>query len=317
MTRSNAALRLAEPVPAPARRRRDPTLRVGLLILLGIAAGVAVLTTMTDAALFRGRYVVTTRVPDAAGIRAGDPVRLRGVNVGRVLGFGLEPDGVAIRLELEGEYEVPADSRVHLRSGGLLGGTVAEIVPGRSPEALGYGDVLPGAAGPTLQDATSRVFDGADDLMNRAGVLLSDGLIDDAHASASDLRAVLGAFSTAVDQERAELLALTASLRRSAEGLERSATGPELERTLARLDRTAAGAEELVASLDRSARSLDVVLGRLERGEGTLGRLSTDDALYEELSEAARTVNRVGDAVEALMADVQSDPRRYFKFSVF
>ena len=39
-------------------------------------------------------------VPDAGGVRRGDPVQMRGVNIGRVVGFGMVPEGVEIRLEL-------------------------------------------------------------------------------------------------------------------------------------------------------------------------------------------------------------------------
>ena len=41
---------------------------------------------------------------------------MRGVNIGRVKRFLISPEGVAIHLEIEGEYKIPTDSQVELSS---------------------------------------------------------------------------------------------------------------------------------------------------------------------------------------------------------
>ena len=83
-------------------------------------------------------------MPDASGIRKGDPVQMRGVNIGRILGFTILQQGVEMRLEIEGEYPIPKDSRVEIKASGLLGGMVADVVPGTSPQRATGGDTLPG-----------------------------------------------------------------------------------------------------------------------------------------------------------------------------
>ena len=50
--------------------------------VVGIAAFLTVLFTMTDVGTFRGRYYANTVVTDAGGMRRGDPVQMRGVNIG-------------------------------------------------------------------------------------------------------------------------------------------------------------------------------------------------------------------------------------------
>ena len=94
----------------PPSRARDRQLWVGVFVILGMAAILVAFFTLTDAALFRGRYKIQTIVKDAGGIRRGDPVQMRGVNIGRVTAFKIVPEGVAVTLELEGEYLVPTDS---------------------------------------------------------------------------------------------------------------------------------------------------------------------------------------------------------------
>src|SRR4051794_29855095 len=104
--------------PAPPSRGRDQAIWVGFFLVVGIIAILAALFILTDAAFFRGRYIVSTTVPNAGGIRRGDPVQMRGVNIGRIQKFKISKDQVDIRLELEGEYDVPADSHVELKSAG-------------------------------------------------------------------------------------------------------------------------------------------------------------------------------------------------------
>jgi phospholipid/cholesterol/gamma-HCH transport system substrate-binding protein len=57
-------------------------------------------------------------------------------------------------------------------------------------------------------------------------------------------------------------------------------------------------------------KATDDVLTRLQRGEGTLGLMTSDSTLYRE---ATKTVVQL----RTLLADIQVNPRRYFRFSVF
>jgi phospholipid/cholesterol/gamma-HCH transport system substrate-binding protein len=54
-----------------------------------------------------------------------------------------------------------------------------------------------------------------------------------------------------------------------------------------------------MATLQRAAE-------RLENGDGTLGRLMEDPALYEEMQASIASLRR-------LMADVQANPSRYLR----
>lgn len=305
---------LDDAVPTPAARRE---IRVGVFAILGVAAALVTLFALTDPGMFRGRYAVETHVADAGGLRKGDPVQMRGVNIGHVSEFDVERDRVAIRLELEREYPVPADSRVVLRSSGLLGGMTADVVPGRSQEELDGGDVLPGRTVRGMLDPGSGVGGRADTIMSRVEMLLSPETVENTAESVAELRLLLAEMSALVEEERREIRGLTSSLRRSAAGLESATTGPELERTVARADSLTARLNESASTLGRASGSLEVFAARLENGEGTLGRLSTDDSLYVNLNRAAENVDAAAQNMSALLLDIQENPRRYINLEVF
>jgi phospholipid/cholesterol/gamma-HCH transport system substrate-binding protein len=313
----------AEP-QAPSSRGRDQAVWVGLFLVLGVIAILAALFIMTDAAFFRGRYIVATVVPNAGGIRRGDPVQMRGVNIGRIQKFKITKDQVEIRMELEGEYDVPVDSHVELKSAGLLGGMVAEVIPGESDKILHNGDRVEGRTEAALMDAANRIAVQAEAVMGRVEKLLSDATVKNlsdtaanAQASSRDLRKLMVDVSAAVAEQRKQLSTLEASFQKSATGLERVTTGPELDRALKRLDTLGERMDTVTQSMNRSAQSVETVTSRFAKGEGTAGKLMTDDELYRRLNEAVSNMNQATVSMNQLAQDLQKNPKKYINLKVF
>ena len=323
-------------LPTPVTRGRDQALWLGVFLVLGLVAVLGALFILTDAAVFRGRYIVKTNVPDAGGIRRGDPVQMNGVNIGRIQRFALHEEPgvrrVEIRLELEGEYDnIPSDSSVRLESAGMLGGMRAVIVPGRAPTFLKGGEVLPGTTKTGVLDSADelavdakRVADEATKNLTRMQSLMSDATIKNneatstsAEAGTREMRKVLAELSATVQEQRKQLSTLQASLQKSSEGLEKLMTGPELERARARIDATTEKMQVSSESLDRSSKALETVMGRMDRGEGTLGKLSKDEELYKNLNQAALNMSEATANANKLIEDIKRDPKKYFKMSVF
>ena len=308
----------------PPKGSSNQTLWVGVFLILGILAGLAALFILTDAAIFRGRYIVTTHVPNAGGIRRGDPVQMLGVNIGRVQRFKIDQSGVAIRLELEGEYDVPTDSHVMLKSSGLLGGMVADIVPGDAKERVGNGGTLPGQSEEGMMDIANRVTVQVEAVLSRVQRLISDPNIEsighttrNLESGSGQMRKLLADMNVAVTDQRRELKILSASLQRSAEGFEKVATGPEIERTLKQVDAATARMDTVMASLDRTSTTVESVMGRLDRGEGTVGKLMRDEELYRNLNAAMLNMNQATVNINKLSEEVRRNPRKYLKLSVF
>ncbi len=312
------------PAP-PSSRGRDQAAWIGFFLVVGIIAIFAALFIMTDAALFRGRYIVTTTVPNAGGIRKGDPVQLLGVNVGRIQKFKIDKKGqVDIRLELEGEYDVPRDSKVHLKSAGLLGGMVADVEPGEATTFLRNGDRLPGTTEEGVMDQAARIATKSEKLLGQVEKILTDqtvkdivGTADNAHTATRDLRKLVADVSTVVAEQRKQLTTLEATLQKSAGGLERVTTGPELDRALKRLDTLGERMDNVTASLQRSSQSVETLTSHAARGEGSLGKLTTDDELYRRLNETVNNLNQATQSMNRLVEDIQKNPRKYINLKVF
>jgi phospholipid/cholesterol/gamma-HCH transport system substrate-binding protein len=77
-----------------------------------------------------------------------------------------------------------------------------------------------------------------------------------------------------------------------------------------RIDTMSANITLLTGHLGRATASLDTLLGGMNRGEGTLGRMASDTSLYNNL-------NRTLVALTALLNDLRERPGRYLTVKVF
>jgi len=293
------------------RNKKRLEFRVGIFVLLGLTSALFALFLLTDPSTFRGRYRVSTVVEDAGGIRRGDPVQMRGVNVGRVMSFSMDQEGVRITLEIEGEWDIPSDSRSRLVSGGILGGRTVEIVEGGSSESIRGGAELPGENVEGLLDIPAELGQDVQAVLGQIQGLLAQPTLDAIQGSAVELQSLLSQLSQLAETQGRELTQLTASLNRSALGLEGAAgSGEDLARTVARADSALLNVNRTSEVVLRASEALQTILQRMEAGEGTLGQLSTNPVLYETLVEAI-------ESVRLLSEDIRENPGRYIKLEIF
>ncbi len=314
------------PAPSPRRLTDEEILaavprgtggkeaRLGLFVLLGLVSFVIIIFWMTDPATLRGRYIVVTSVENAGGVRAGDPVQMQGVNIGRVHDFEMLGQGrVDITLEIEGEWRIPHGSRIVMGESGLFGGRTLDIERGDSNEYYEEGDTIPGEGA-----SSAGLLGSVDELSAKAGTVLTsiDSLLNpetvgNMKSSARSLDTLLTELSAITREQRDNITRLTESLAKSAEGLESaSAAGPDVARVVARADSAAATLNATASHLDSATVSLRSVLARMDAGEGTLGMLSTDRALYDNMNGAASSLR-------SLLDDLQKNPNKYINISIF
>lgn len=302
---------LARAVPRDTGARH---IRVGVFVVLGLVSFLTVLFLMTDPAGFRGRYNLVTELADAGGVRRGDPVQMRGVIIGRVAGFEMTPsERVALTLELYDEWQIPRGSQATLAEAGVFGGRTVEVVPGDGSQMLAEGDTILGEdGGAGIFETVGRLGTEAEVIMERLELLLDTTTVRSVQGSTQAIEGLAQELRSVVANQRDEMARMTSSLARAAEGLEATAgeAGPDLASAAARADSLLLQMESTTAQLDLVLGSLDTVMGRIARGEGTLGRLSQDEALWDNTNLALVSLNE-------LLVDIRENPGRYVKIEIF
>lgn len=299
-------------------------LRLGLLIFVALAVFLWA-SVQGGTNLFKKSYVLHAEFPNVMGVVAGAPVWFQGVEVGTVksLDFIASGDTSIVRITFSVNERVwplvRTDSKVRIQSLNLFGEKMMEVTPGSSDSARV-------ASGATLR--SERPADTAE-LMTKG-----QELVEDLAVLAKDLKEVMGKVKrgegslgklatsdelyTNLDATLVQVRALTANLDRSQVAMRNSMTAVATS-----LDSVLTLVHSGDGSLGRMARDpalydnltsltghMDSTLARVERGEGSLGRLAKDEAMARNLEDSL-------DRLHKLLADLQANPKKYFKFSVF
>ena len=125
------------------KNTRSLEIGTGLFVLLGFAALAFLTTQLPGTSLKFGSgpagYAVTAKFDNVGDLKAGSPVTMAGVTVGRVESIRFDPKDfkAAVVLRIENQYsEIPEDSDASIQTAGLLGGKYIGIGPGGSETFL-------------------------------------------------------------------------------------------------------------------------------------------------------------------------------------
>ena len=95
--------------------------RLGLFFLAAIVAAWAVLESVGSFAFFKRGHHVYANFKDIQDLRLGAPVKMAGVQVGRVRRIALTNSMVNVELDLNKDADVRLDSKASIKFTGLLG----------------------------------------------------------------------------------------------------------------------------------------------------------------------------------------------------
>ena len=129
------------------RQTRAIELGTGLFVLLGFAALFFLVTQITNRefGLGDGGYRVSASFEQVGGLKAGAPVSMSGVTIGRVEAIEYDFDEYEARVTMRIDHRfdrIPEDSDAGIFTAGLLGGQYVGIGPGGSETFLAEGDQM-------------------------------------------------------------------------------------------------------------------------------------------------------------------------------
>ena len=266
------------------RIERGRTLRVGVFLLIGLAAFLGMIYALgARARLFEPRFTISAEFTEVGGLVEGATVRLAGVQIGRVSGVELpaQPGGkVRVDMTIARQFgdRVRRDSVARIETQGLLGDKIVEISVG-SPNAppVRPKDVIaardPFDIGRVMNESAQVVKSIsalADSLRETAQVLNQSGLIQEASATVQSARRItdqVGRIVGEVERGKGWAHALIyeepAALRRVNELvattqalLERVQRGEGAAGVLTS-EQSAAAARRFVAAMDRLSRVVE------------------------------------------------------------
>lgn len=293
-------------------RRGRSELKVGAYAVLALVVFGLLFGGLTSRGLIRSTTDLFIRLPAADGLLKGDAVLFRGVPVGEVRGIDFGPrGGVLVRAKMRRSVPLTRAASATLAPVDMFGRQAIVLRAGDDPAAdLVDGDTLAGDRPASLTGRVERLGSQAERFLGDSTLtLLHDALanVGGAGAGLSVAGQQAAELMAARSRDVEQVIAATDTLLRNLS----TATDPaQVERLRGDLQYAASNLGRATARLDSASVMAIRVLGRLERGEGSLGRALNDPALYDRAIVAVAELER-------LLSDVRSNPGRYVTVRLF
>jgi phospholipid/cholesterol/gamma-HCH transport system substrate-binding protein len=258
-----------------------------------------------------------TYLTTITGLKMGDPVRLAGVEVGKITDIKVLENRIQIDFAVKRGTKIKTDTVASLRLTNLLGGQFLGLSFG-SPQS----PLLPPGGTVKGRDSGNMdvIVDNISDLTKDAKVLITDlnnnqnelmskisDMIDENRGNLRNTIANLNNITTKFDRGEGSLALLlndkslynntnqtTANLRNITDKINRG------EGTIGKLvndDAFYRDAKGAIANINDSMKDVKDITAKINRGEGTIGKLVNDDSLYVEFRDASKNIKDISQKI--------------------
>lgn len=288
--------------------------KVGLLFFLGISLLAVVTIILTDIPFLQRQYRVTVLFDQVGGLERGNKVFLAGMEVGKVKELIHRKGRIQVVLGIDRGIEIPRDSVFRLGDVGLLGGKRVDIVWGNEDTGfLAEGDALEGKSSPGLSEAISSLGAAGD---NVDQILVS---IRETTDKISRGEGTVGKLISEDDIYR-DIRTISDRIATGQGTIGRLVNDPEIYQELRKLfsdlqlliEENRGKVEEIVGqfqeaapSIKGTARNLEEITAKINRGEGTIGKLVNEDALYTDARATLTSVDTAGQKLTDMLTKAE------------
>ena len=273
--------------------------KVGMFTLLGILATGGIFLVLSPRSFDRGLvHSYYTVLEDASGILPRTHVKTNGVTVGKVKEVRLEINQTRVVLEVDASVKIPNGSTVEVRTVGLLGDKFIEIMRNKAatPEdgLVKDGDFIPRAtdgtdmtalisiAGSIAKDVKRVTSAFAGVLGDKAGEDKIRGIVENIESITENAKGILA-------DNRSDVRQLIANIKEASITIAKVMDEGNREK----IDRIIASFDTTMQDVKAASHSIRLASDKIERGEGTIGRLINDDKTLTELEGAIKEIRDV------------------------
>jgi phospholipid/cholesterol/gamma-HCH transport system substrate-binding protein len=313
--------------------------KIGIVVVLALLILILMILRLEEGmGLVARKTTFHALVDNTQGLKIGGPVRMNGVDIGNIHDIAIATDSARVDIRFAVKTDVARhireDASIHIKALGLLGDKFLEIVPGNpNKPPLSPGSVITGRSGSEITDLASdasNTFDRVNAALTQiqqaliavtqgqgtTGKLINDPELFDRSKQILEKLDRASEKGLALVEKIEQGQGTAGKLIADQELYARAAQAvKELNDLVKRLNNKKGTLHrltdpELYAKLDDLASRGDNLLNKVERGQGTVGKLVTSDELYARTDKLLREV-------EQFLADVKKNPTKYFRFSVF
>ena len=264
----------------------------------------------------KGGYELNASFQTVTGLEKQAAVRMAGVKIGYVRDIRLANRRAEVVLSIAAEFLVPEGSKASLSSYGMIGEKYVEITPSDRPEHFGPGSTLETTSAIGLDQVGAIAVSVGEEIRT-----LSRSLNEiTGEGSRTDIRETLANLNTFTGELKEFMAANGQNLETGIQGIARASRDLDkqiaslsrnLEETIdtingiAKENRGAVKTDiekvgEVLDDLKESARILRLTLEKIDKGEGTVGKLVQDPEMYESAKTTLASVDRFAEPLSTV-----------------
>ena len=304
-------------------------IKAGLIAILAIVGFIILFQFMKGKSLFTTDNIFYAKFDNVEGLEASNPVSINGLKVGQVDQIIpiTEPDGkihFVVKVTVDDNFEFSKRSTLEIFEPGLMSGKEMRVNLAYGSPMAKDGDTLKGAfklsmmnnissqVGP-VKDQLQIVLKRVDSLMMNANAMTDAQNQQAIRALLSSLNRTVTSFESTSQQTNALLANNDPRIQQMLDNANLATISAKT--TIDKYGRVAdeVDVQKLNNTIDKlslTADKLNGIISGIQNGEGSLGKLTKDEQLYNNLNESSANLNN-------LILDLKANPKRYLNFSVF
>ena len=257
---------------------------------------------------------------EVEGLVVGANVTIRGLNVGKVKIIDFNDDFAKIKVtfSIRDDLNFSNKSVAQLYEAGLIGGKAIAIIPKYdTSNIIKNGDILFSEIKPGLTELVNQQIaplqDKIEGLLTSADSLFAGISNVMNYETQNNLKMTLEGLASTI--ENVNILSSNINDILNANEKELKSTINNLSKISGNLNKITDSLKQMplssaVKNFEDTSLHLKEIIERLNSGEGSAGMILNDNKLYDNLVNSS-------EALEALLSDLKSHPKKYVHFSIF
>ncbi len=314
--------------------KKSREVKVGFLFIISVALLIWGYNFLKGKNILIKERIYYAVYDEIDGLTKANSISIHGLKVGQVKDVYFDESNtgkIIVVLSIEDNFPIPKNSIARIFSSGLMGSKEVSINIGNAQELALSGDTLFSDIEGTLRDEVNRQVEPlkrkAENLMSSLDSMVTifqtifntsarDNLASSFESIEKTFRTLQHSTSkmdTLITYEASRLSMIIEHVESISHNLD------DNEENISNILSNFSSVSDSLAKADiantftnvgKSMQDLQLIIEKLNNGEGSIGKILQSDSLYLQLENSASSLNK-------LLEDIKKNPKRYVKFSIF
>tara|TARA_B100000575_G_scaffold276908_1_gene262737 strand:+ start:5266 stop:6189 length:924 start_codon:yes stop_codon:yes gene_type:complete len=295
-------------------------IRAVLIIFFGVFLFLLGFNFLNGTSLFKKENILYAKYENVEGLQVGTKVTVNGLSVGKVAKIDFLPNSsqLLVSFTIRNDVVFSKNSVAELYEAGLIGGKSIAIHPVYDNfTKFKSGDTLKSSVKPGLTDVVNQqiaplqkklekvltnadsLFSGVNNVLNSEGKNNLSITLENLSSAVKSTDELVSRFNSISKIQNKNINSIITNLAMVSQNLNKitdSLSSTNLKKT--------------IYNFEKLSSNFNHVLLEIKSGNGTFSKLLYEDSLYQNLKNSSY-------AIEKLLIDLKSNPKRYVHFSLF